>query len=366
MKDPVTRWVASFLFVLVLSLSTMSIPKVSAFEVRTNRNLEKTEVITGDFFVSGENVTVAGTINGNLFVAGANIMVSGYVQGNVFAAGSTIQITGDVGKSVYAAASSIDLEGNSGRDVFIAAGQVTVGGKVAENVFATGGTLLYKNDIKENLYTSGGQISLLGTVGKDAFISGGSVAADQSQVKGKLSVQIQEPPKQPAVDQEQKEAGKKLIAGLSAGAIMFKMVWFTGMFLLGLLIIKLFPKFTVGVETEIVTSFAKNVGIGLLVYLATPLAVILLCVTVIGFPLALASIMVLSLVMFITSILGGKALGQYVFKLAKQKSSWVLELFVGQLLLALICMVPFLGFFVKLVLNGVVLGAVVSAQKKCC
>ncbi len=351
---------------LLLGVILISMPKVQAFEVRENKNLEKDEVVTGDLFISGESVKIAGTINGNLFVGGSMVDISGKVTGNVFAAGSVVYVTGEVGRTLFVGASTLDVSGSVGRDIFVGAGQVSLNGKVTENVFVGAGTLFVKDEIVENLYAGAGQVTVLGTVGKDAFVSAGSATLDKSQVKGILTLELEKKADREidaAIRKEQmRQDAKKVMAGVTTFAIFMKVLFFIGMFLFGLFFLKYFPVFSASVEKEMQTAFWKNTGIGLLLSFAAPVAVIVLLLTIVGIPFALAIVAVLMAVAFVTQIWVGNVVGRVVFKQFKKEYSTAVNLLVGMLIVTFVGMIPVIGFFARMIVSAVALGSVVSVK----
>jgi hypothetical protein len=338
-------------------------PKVSAFETREDKNLAANETVTGDLFISGENVVVAGTVNGNLFVGGNTVTVSGNVSGNVFAAGSTVTVSGNVGRTLFVGAGAVDVTGSVGRDIFAGAGQLMIDGKVKENVFAGAGSLLLKKDVAENLYVGAGQVTVTGTIGKDAFISTGSDTIDRSKIKGILSLDIQEGDKTSFKERMNEQRMKKATAGAIVGAIILKLLVIAGTVLFGLFLYNYFPLFASAIETEVETKTMRNIGVGTLVLFAAPLLVIALLVSVIGIPFALFAGWALTGALAVAKIFVGKIFGSKIITYFKKSAGLWVELTVGLLVLTALAMIPFINFFVGFAINTVVVGAIVSAKQ---
>lgn len=342
---------------LVGLIGVMFMPKVEAFEVRETKNLAKDEVVNGDLFISGDSVRVEGTVNGNLFIAGSILDISGKVTGNVFAGGNTITISGEVGKSVYAGAANITISGDVARDVFIGAGQAIVSGKIGENLFAGVGTLNVNNAVNSNLYVGAGQVTVTGVVGGDAFISTSAADVNKELVKGKLELRIEEPKAAPKVDVDPKVA-RKVASGITSFAMFMKFVMFLGVFLMSLVVLKYFPTLSESIEQGITTNFGKSLAFGVLTLFAFPLILIFLLVSVIGIPFGMLLTGLIAGAGFLSTVWTGNIAGRYIMNALKVKEpNKVLSLFVGQVALAIICLIPLVGFFVKVLMHSVVLGS---------
>lgn len=339
-------------------------PKVSAFEVRRDKNLEANEVVEGDLCITGDSVQVKGKVTGNLFVAGNTVEITGDVSKNIFAAGNVVFVSGTVGRSVYLAGNTVDIAGSIERDVFVGASQATINGLVKESVLAGAGMLVIKNEVKENLYAGAGQVTVLSTIGGDAFVGTGTTNLTKDHVKGSLNLQLEDKQKKLDEWKKDRELSKKALAGLTAFGVFFAVMWFVGKYIVSLLVWKFNPAFSEAMSTEIVMNFWRNLGIGALVIFAFPIAVLFLLATLVGIPIALLVITIMGLILFLSSVWTGKVVGEYLLKGLRVTTSIPVQLFVGQLVIALLSLVPFLGFFVMLIVHSVTVGAVFSAKKK--
>jgi len=128
---------------------------------------------TGDLYLLGGRVTVAGSVDGDLTVMGGQVDVTGTVTGDVLAAGGNVSITGDVRG-----------------DARVAGGQIDLAGTVAEDVAATGGqvTVPAAGEIGGDFIVAGGQVTLSGSVGGSVegtagnYTSGGAVGGTEHVV----------------------------------------------------------------------------------------------------------------------------------------------------------------------------------------
>jgi hypothetical protein len=131
------------------------------------------EAWTGDLYLLGGRVTVAGVVDGDLTVLGGQVDVTGTVSGDVLVAGGNVSIAGDVRG-----------------DARLAGGQINVSGTVAEDVAASGGqvTVPAGGEIGGDFIVAGGQVTMAGSVGGSVegsagdYASGGTVGGSEHMV----------------------------------------------------------------------------------------------------------------------------------------------------------------------------------------
>ena len=98
--------------------------------------IQPKEVVDGDKWVAGQLIRNEGTVRGDLVFAGQNISSTGTIEGDVIGAGQDIFIAGSVLGDVRAAGSSVNLAGHIGKNVNAAGANVslardgTIGGTI--------------------------------------------------------------------------------------------------------------------------------------------------------------------------------------------------------------------------------------------
>jgi len=96
------------LFVVVIALFSLT-GSASAEEIYQGDTIAAGTTVENDVILSGTDITVAGDVDGDLFAFGNNITIDGNVGGSVYAIGQNIAVNGQVGGSVYALALSLAL-----------------------------------------------------------------------------------------------------------------------------------------------------------------------------------------------------------------------------------------------------------------
>lgn len=136
----------------------------------------------------------------------------------------------------------------------------------------------------------------------------------------------------------------------------FKFVRFLGILAVGVLVIILFPNSTKTAAGMVENEIGRKLLIGLLIFLLTPVALLLLLITLIGIPL----IPILLLLLYAAGFFGYLCISIYIGRRLneqlKMKPEVLLEFALGALLLWLIQLVPFIGGLTSITVLIVSLG----------
>lgn len=153
---------AALLVTLALALALVS--PALAFESRAGDTVTVAadEVVEDDLYLTGGQITVAGTIRGDLVAAGSDITISGVVEGDVIAGGRQVIISGEVGDDVRAAGMVIEVQG-----------QAVIGG----DLLATGFSLVTSSGsvVQGDVVYGGYQADLDGEIGGSALVGSNSL-----------------------------------------------------------------------------------------------------------------------------------------------------------------------------------------------
>ena len=123
-------------------------------------------------------------------------------------------------------------------------------------------------------------------------------------------------------------------------------------------------KMTVRVSDTIATQVLKSLGSGVLLLIAIPLIALILMITVIGIPLGLIVLFAYIVILYISKIFVGLAIGRPIVTYAKKESSspyW--HLVVGLIVIALATKIPLVGFLISIVVVLAGLGALFMTWK---
>jgi hypothetical protein len=250
-------------------------------------------------------------------------------------------------RDVSAVSGSVDLEsGALARDVVAVLGSVRLeGGAHARQVVAVGGSV---------------EIGPGAIVDNDVVAVGGRVTVDpEAQVGGsRQSISIPGLPSLIGIATGGLLSGHESPAWIAFEAV----VKFAVFFVLGLLVLALFPRRLEAVSSSMLASPVKSTLAGLLGTVAMPILLVLLVVTVVG--ILLVPVQIIAIIA--AGVLGVTALTFHVGRtipLARvQASPMVVQLAIGTAIFVLLTAIPFLGALVWVAVWLVAFGAVLRTR----
>jgi hypothetical protein len=281
------------------------------------------ESISDDLIAAGANVEIAGQLKKGLKAFGASIGIPGTVSGEVYSAGANIDLSGTFGSKVTAFGANVVLSGTFDQDVEVASARLT---------------LMPTTIIRANLTYSAAVLE----------------KQEGSQVLGTVT-ERQEPMKREKVD-EWREKGERAAKG---AGIAFWFISTIALVLVGLIISAVFPGQTDRVVEAISQSPWKSIGLGLVFLVVVPVAIVIALVTVVGIPAAIIAGFLYAIIVYISRIYIGVWIGRKAIGALKRKqiTSLFWPVVVGVTIIALIGLIPFIGWIFKLFFLLISLGA---------
>lgn len=321
---------------------------------------------------AGETVIKQGTIGEDLYLAGETVEVRAQVEGDVIAAGGTVRVSDSVRGDVMAAGGEVEIHATVSDDVRVAGGEVEIDGTVGDHLVAAGGTLRLARDarvggrawlaggtvrvdgrIGGTLKAAGDHLIIAGEVGGDAELAGdrieiapGAVIHGQLRYLSRNEAQIDSSARiGGAITRTEFEPGTPPRGPGAAGTRFGLMVMLAAAAIAMML---LFPGFSLAAAHRLRAAPWKSLGLGLALFAATPLVIVLLFITVVGVFVALplmALFPVLLLAGFLTAAISASDYGLARLGRAEGASKGVRALAIVATLLALwlLCFVPGLG-----------------------
>jgi len=322
--------------------------------------------VNGDVYVAGGTVSVEGTINGDLLVIGGNINVKGSIAGNARIIGGDIIITGSIGKnlSVLGGSSNFTETAKVGGSMAGAGGAFTFYGPIGKDIRIAGGQVTLRNVIGGNVFAYVGQL----TVSPNADIAGDvtywsnqkAEVAPGAAIKGKITQNVLPKNTTPRIESTKFTS---IIPAIVTFVIFGKIISFLASFIIGILFIRLFPICTQKIVNSIKTGFWKNVGIGLLTAIVTPIVIFLLFCTIIGIPLAVFGGILYVFSLYVAHIVAALVIGKWAIKYISKKDHINWSLLVGLVIYGILSIIPVLGWLFSIVFVGAGLGAILIEKK---
>ncbi|MDY6817606.1 MAG: polymer-forming cytoskeletal protein [Halobacteriales archaeon] len=279
-----------------------------------------TVVVAADETVDGlqasaGTVIIRGTVDGDLRAFAGNVFIEGNVTGDVEAFAGNVRVAGtiDGDLQVFGGNLLVEPSGRIGGTLEAGVGSLTIAGTVGDTVRADSGSITLAPTARID-----GDVVYAGELTDEGATVTGSVIRDQDlELGGQPSV-----PSVPG-----------WIFGVYGGLVTLAV---------GLVLLLAFPDFSSHVADRALDQPARTAGIGLLVLLGVPIGMVIVMLTLVGIPLAIAGFLVFGLGLWIGSVYGRFAVGVWILSLLDRHHRWV-ALLVGVLVVGLLTRIPWIG-----------------------
>jgi len=327
-----------------------------------NKDLNIAGTVKGDLIAIGDIVTVSGTVEGNVLAVGRRIEITGNVGGTVIVAAQNVTISGKVAGSVIAGASIVTLSGEVARNFIAGGGNVELrkAALVGGNVAAGAGEVVIDNDIQKDVFAGAGMLSLRGSARNVTFGGGQVSLMPTARVGGDFTAHVQKETNV-RVDPAATISGMKLIKlnpkapskYARASYYFWQIVRVITAFITGLIVFRLAPWLA---PTRISSGldWLKAGGLGFVALVSIPIAAIIVACTVVGIPLALASVVLWLAGIYMAKIMVAEFVGRTLFK-----KSTAMSLLAGVALVVIAVNLPVVGSVISFVLCLLGVGAIV-------
>lgn len=322
---------------VALALTLVLVPGlVSAQEERSGGKVvvERGETV-GDLVATGGAVEVLGTVDGDLRVYAGNVEVRGEVTGDVVAYAGNVELNGEVGGNVsaFGGRALLGPGGSVGGWFEAGAGEVIIDGVVGGDVDVEAGSLELRSGalVDGDLNHSTEQFSQEG----DARVLGTVSRVDDIRFR-----------RGPGHDRSRFPHGTFVLYGFLANLA------------LGAVLLYAFPGFTTRTALRFRGRALGSFGWGMFALVGTPILLVLVALTIVGIPLAVAGFGLYLLLVWTGSVLGGYGFGDWIMVRAGSAGNRWASLVVGLLAVALIGLVPVLGGLFGFVVTVMGIGAV--------
>jgi cytoskeletal protein CcmA (bactofilin family) len=333
--------------------------------------IAENEVINDDLYIAGAEVIIRGTVNGSVFAAGGQIKIEGPVNGDLTVLGGTADVSGSVKNSFRFLGGQAELTSPVGSDVLIVGGDFEGSDKasIGRDLIMAGGRLDYSGALGRNLLLRGGEALLAGKITGYADLSADRVSiASTADIGGDLTTRTSTPIEL---------SDRALLGGLVKREITEKSAppfainavsgfWKTlVLFAVAVFLIYVFRKKSEAVVHDFHGRVGRNALWGLAAFFLTIPAALVMFITIIGIPFALATIFLYSLTLYGAAAYMAVFVGQLLRKLVvKEKALGWYDAAVGALALWIVAMIPFLGGLLELGLLIYSLGVMLRIDAK--
>lgn len=345
-----------------------------AAQDNTSTTVAKGETYIGLFHTANQDVLIDGTVTGDVWAAGSNVTINGTVEGSVYAAGEVVEIDGNVRGNVMAAGSKVTIKGHVDGSVYLAGSELKLAepGQVNGSMVAFGSQYYQAGSVGTQAYIFGSQVKVNGKIGGNTKIYASEIKiGDKAAIGGNLAY---------VNDAKVSIANDKNIAGSitkitdmvktknqpSAAGILFGALFgLVAALLLGLVAFSIVPATTRATAVWERQNLAKAVLYGVGFAFVTPIVLLLLLLSFVGYQLALVGILIYLAILMLGGVMSAYCIGQWLLK--RDKFSFgglLLELLTGLAVLTAVGLVPFVGALVGFFAAIAGIGAIMGRSKQ--
>jgi cytoskeletal protein CcmA (bactofilin family) len=309
------------------------------------------ETVDDSLFASGEVVDIDGTVNGDLITGARDINIRGTVKGNLFAWNQHVEISGTVEGSVFSFAQILELRGGHVGHNLYAWSQflrLEPGSRVEQDVVQGSQQSEINGAIGRNLLSYSGSADVRGQIGRDLDIrTRGVTLSAPAKVGGNVNAYVRHA-------NDVRIGSGVTIGGKNETHItvrrsrltrpsfyVWRIIGLLGAFVIGWLLLTFVPRFFTN-TSRAVAAWGRSFGVGVAILIVTPVAAIILCITLIGMPLGIMTLFLYVMALYLAKIFVGAFLGMALLGEPQDGgSARLLALFLGLLVITVVTQVPY-------------------------
>lgn len=361
-------FLVTFLFVFTLSVKgenmvTTSFKDSEGFKMDDNFNLDIRDNISvekevnGSGLYIGQNIKANKNINGIGLLIASDITINSKLENGILFA-KKVTLNGILDRDLFVASGEFYQTRDSklNRDLFVTAERVTIEGEISRDAFIAANTITIKSGSRINGNVRLGANRIV--IEDDVVVLGTLKYNDNASIsiKNKESFKIE------AYKGDFFNKSSERVSGLLI--FIYKVVSMTLLFaIMYLLFPKLFKKTEKTNENPI--NYLKNMGVGLIILILTPVLALLLLVLPYTSIIGLLAFIFYFIFMYLSFIFVGYLIGELLREklLKKPLPPYVVGMF-GILLVQLLSLIPGVSFLIILTGFGIVYTLIITQEKE--
>jgi cytoskeletal protein CcmA (bactofilin family) len=323
--------------------------------------------VKNDLIVTAERTRIDGDIDGDLISFSASLTVNGHVKGDIIAFGREITVNGPVDGNVRVWCESLSLNSTVDRNAMAWAGQVVLDQKASVNgsMILGSGSAELDGHVGGDLLALVGDLTINGRFDHDVAIRGDHlIIGSNTEITGQTKYRGRG---QPDIASGANLASPIQITVPKRGpdytrvAYYWHEVLFWGAnFLFGLVLLLVLPGFFSDAVHQ-TKRVGPAVGFGALFLFATPIAIIIACVTIVGLGIGISALLLYLISLYAAQVFVGSWLGEQLLGYTVGIGPAVARLAIGLAILRVVRMIPFVGPLAGLIITIWGLGALLLA-----
>jgi cytoskeletal protein CcmA (bactofilin family) len=369
------RWrgLTTIAVVLGAMICSLAIPPIaSAAETKhgdPNYTLPAGEEVKTDLIVFADRTQISGTVDGDLIVWSRSVIVTGHITGDIICFAQQLTVNGPVdgnvrtfvqnatlnnkvGKNVMAWSQELDLTETStvGGTITVGAGNAELNGHVSGDVLGFAESFDVNGALGHNASFQAGALH----IGPNAEIKGRTKFTGSREAEVSPSAKLGSPIE---FTLKKHEHGPNYS---SPRFYWHQILLWGASFVFGLVVLLLAPGFFFDTERACGKT-AQAVGFGLLFLFATPIAAIILCITIVGLGVGISTFFLYFIAIYSAQVFVGSWLGERILGSGVGVGAGLGRLALGLLLLRAVGMLPYLGHWISFLVVAWGMGAIVLA-----
>ena len=366
----------TIILLIFVVASVFFVHQARSAELQTGNTISvENRTVSENFYTAGGSVKLNSTFEKDVFVAGGKIDVAGNVSGDLFSVGGETTVSGKVLGDVRIIGGHATISGEVQGDLMVVGTVITLdsSARILGQTIIVGGELFQDAPLTQSAKILAGVVSLNTTVsGETSVTTQKMIFGERAMISGNLRYYA--PDKATRADgatttgtiifneiNSLSEIGivKTTILNLLSFWIILK---FITTLIIAFALVYIFRVFTQGINDTALDSFVKNTLVGAALFVATPIVVAVLFISLIALPIGFLILLAYIFILIVTPALAGIIIGSLVSRMFdKEEESQHHVSFktaaIGVILFTAIQFVPFIGELTRFIFVLVALGA---------
>jgi cytoskeletal protein CcmA (bactofilin family) len=368
------RRVTTFAVVMAAMFCVLAAPpRAAAGESRRgdpNFTLPAGQEIKNDLFVGADRTVIDGDVDGDLIVSSRTITVNGHVKGDIIAIAQSLLVNGTVDGNIRASCETLTVAGVVGKNVSFWGGHVILDpkGRIAGSATIGAGDANLNGRLGGDVLAYLGELEINGSVGGSARVEGrrltigsGAEIVGATHFEGRNPAEVAAGAKlgSPIVFVEHHHGPDRT----SWRYYWHRVLLWGASFVFGLALLLMAPTFFYDVA-DACKRVGPTSGLGVLFLLATPPAVVLICITIVGIPVGIATLLLYVIALYSAQVFVGTWLGEKILGPGVGVGPTLGRLALGLAIIRIVRLIPYLGVLLASVVLIWGLGALVFTLYK--
>jgi cytoskeletal protein CcmA (bactofilin family)/anti-sigma factor RsiW len=349
------RWrrATTVAFVLATLFAALALPPASSagetYHGDPNYTLAAGQEVKTDLIVAADDVRIDGDVDGDLIVVSEYVTVTGRVKGDIIAFARDLRVNGPVDGNVRAFCQSVELNGTVAKNVMAWTEHLRIDSKAL-----VGGSLMVGTNLGELNGKVGGDVMAFakdveveGALGRNFKMEGerlriGSGAAIEGTTKfwGRRPAEVSPTAKLGApVEFVLRKRGPDYA---TPRYYWHRVLGWGASFVFGLAILLIAPAFFYDVASAC-KRVGPSAGLGVLFLLATPIAAILVCFTLVALPVGISTLLLWIISLYSAQVFVGAWVGEKILGTGAGVGAMIGRLALGLAIIRALSMLPYLG-----------------------